>query len=105
MSARQFCKTLRVSKDPGFTSINHLQNCGTSIGTYSLALSQICSVQIRGTVGFEIAIEGMEGSYKLSQNRDKKNHTNIISELEKRKDENSANVANEMRKCGYVKKQ
>ncbi len=61
--------------------------------------------EIRGTVGFEIAIERMEASYKLSQNRDEKNHTNIISELEKRGDENSVGVANKMRKCGYVKKQ
>lgn len=60
--------------------------------------------EIRGTVGFEIAIERMEASYKLSQNRDEKNHANIISELEKRKDENSVSIANEMRKCGYIKK-
>jgi transcriptional regulator len=61
--------------------------------------------EIRGTIGFEIAIERMEASYKLSQNRDEKNHANIISELEKRKDENSVGIANEMRKCGYIKKQ
>jgi transcriptional regulator len=56
--------------------------------------------EIRGTVGFEIVIERMEASYKLSQNRDEKNHTNIISELEKRKDENSVGVANEMKERG-----
>jgi transcriptional regulator len=57
--------------------------------------------EIRGTVGFEIAIERIEASYKLSQNRDEKNHANIISELEKRGDENSVSVANEMRKFGH----
>jgi transcriptional regulator len=41
-------------------------------------------VHTRGTVGFGIEIERMEPSYKLSQNRNKKNHTNIISELVKR---------------------
>jgi transcriptional regulator len=43
----------------------------------------------------------MEASYKLSQNRDEKNHTQIISELEKRGDHNAVSVANEMRKQGY----
>jgi transcriptional regulator len=57
--------------------------------------------ELRGTVGFEIAIERMEASYKLSQNRDEKNHTQIISELEKRGDHNAVSVANEMRKHGY----
>jgi transcriptional regulator len=57
--------------------------------------------EIRGTVGFEIVIDRMEASYKLSQNRDGKNHANIILELEKRKDENSKAVADEMRKRGH----
>ncbi len=59
--------------------------------------------ELRGTIGFEITIERMEASYKLSQNRDEKNHTQIISELEKRGDENSVSVANEMRKYGCHK--
>ena len=59
--------------------------------------------ELRGTIGFEITIERMEASYKLSQNRDEKNHTQIISELEKRGDENSVSVANEMRKHGHRK--
>lgn len=57
--------------------------------------------ELRGTIGFEIAIERMEASYKLSQNRDEKNHTQIISELEKRGDHNAVSVANEMRKHGH----
>lgn len=61
--------------------------------------------EMRGTIGFEIAIDRMEASFKLSQNRDEKNHRNIISELEKRGDENSVGIANEMRKYGYHKKQ
>ncbi len=59
--------------------------------------------ELRGTIGFEITIERMEASYKLSQNRDEKNHTQIISELEKRGDENSVSVANEMRTHGHRK--
>ncbi len=59
--------------------------------------------ELRGTIGFEITVERMEANYKLSQNRDEKNHTQIISELEKRGDENSVSVANEMRKYGCHK--
>jgi transcriptional regulator len=50
-----------------------------------------------GLVGFEIAITNIEAAYKLSQNRDQKNHQNIISELEKRKDYESHEVAKAMR--------
>lgn len=62
---------------------------------------KLLHTEIRGTIGFEVTIERMEASYKLSQNRDEKNHANIIAELEKRSDENSVAVANEMRKCGH----
>ncbi len=59
--------------------------------------------EIRGIIGIEVTIDRIEASYKLSQNRDEKNHTNIISELEKRKDENSATIAQEMKKYGHRK--
>ena len=61
--------------------------------------------EMRGIVGLEISIERMEASFKLSQNRDEKNHTNIILELEKRGDENSDAVADQMRKYGIAKKE
>lgn len=61
--------------------------------------------EMRGIVGLEISIDRMEASFKLSQNRDEKNHANIISELEKRGDENSGAVAAQMRKYGIVKKE
>ena len=51
-----------------------------------------------GLVGFEITITTIEAAYKLSQNRDQKNHGNIIRELEKRKDHDSHLVASEMKK-------
>lgn len=56
------------------------------------------SKEIKGIVGFEIEIEEIIPAYKLSQNRDEKNHTNIISELEKRGDPNSIAIADEMKK-------
>jgi len=57
--------------------------------------------QMLGIVGFEIEISRMEGAYKLSQNRDAKNHEKIISELEKRNDPASSAIADEMKKAGH----
>lgn len=61
--------------------------------------------EVRGIVAFEINVAKVEAAYKLSQNRDEKNHNHIISELEKRGDENSVGIANAMRKFGHSKKQ
>jgi transcriptional regulator len=57
--------------------------------------------QMLGIVGFEIEITKMEAAYKLSQNRDAKNHENIITELEKRNDPASNAIAGEMKKAGH----
>jgi transcriptional regulator len=53
--------------------------------------------EMRGLVAFEITISKMEGAYKLSQNRDEKNHRKIMTELEKREDEGSRKVAEAMK--------
>jgi transcriptional regulator len=54
--------------------------------------------EMKGIVGFQIKIDEVQASYKLSQNRDAKNHENIIRELEKRGDIHSLNIAKEMKK-------
>jgi transcriptional regulator len=56
------------------------------------------SREIKGVIGFEIEIEEIHSAYKLSQNRDEKNHSNIVSELEKRGDNHSVAIAEEMKK-------
>ncbi len=48
-------------------------------------------------VGFEIVIEKMEASYKLSQNRDEENQLRIISQLEQRGDADSLKIAQYMK--------
>ena len=53
---------------------------------------------LKGIVGFEISITTVEASYKLSQNRDKKNQLSIIAELVKRNDPPSQDIAAEMKK-------
>lgn len=57
--------------------------------------------EMLGIVGFEIEITKMEATYKLSQNRDAKNHEAIVTELEKRKDHASTAIAHEMKKARH----
>jgi transcriptional regulator len=61
-------------------------------------LSKKTMMQTRGIVAFEIKIEEIQAQNKLSQNRDEKNHANIISELEKTENPQSIAVAKEMAK-------
>ncbi len=58
--------------------------------------------EIKGIIGLEIEIITIEASYKLSQNKSEKNHKNIVSELEKREDDHSHQIAKAMKK--YQKK-
>jgi transcriptional regulator len=54
--------------------------------------------EMRGLVAFEIKITKIDVSYKLSQNRDAKNHENIVKELRDRGDAQSIAIAEEMQK-------
>lgn len=54
--------------------------------------------QMNAIVGFEIYITEIHAAEKLSQNRDEKNYTNIIAELEKKGDVDSLEVAEAMKK-------
>ncbi|HEY3429598.1 MAG TPA: FMN-binding negative transcriptional regulator [Cyclobacteriaceae bacterium] len=52
--------------------------------------------EIRGIVGVSIKITNIEASFKLSQNRDDKNHAEIVKQLKAKGDSTSAEVAEEM---------
>lgn len=54
--------------------------------------------EMKGVVGFEISIDSMEAAWKLSQNRDDANYSQIIAELEKLNSLNASQVADEMKK-------
>ena len=62
-------------------------------------LSEKTMLQARGIVAFEIEIEEIQATRKMSQNRDAKNYKNIITELEKENTFDSLATANEMKKC------
>ena len=54
--------------------------------------------QVNGIVGFSIKINEIQAAYKLSQNREEKEYTNITNELEKIGDSNSIGIAEAMKK-------
>lgn len=56
-------------------------------------------MQTRGIVAFEIEIQDIQSTKKMSQNRNDLDHKNIVLELEKTKNEQSIAVADEMKKC------
>jgi transcriptional regulator len=54
--------------------------------------------EMKGAIGFVVDVTRIDAGYKLSQNRNDKDHENIIKELELRGDAESAGVAEGMRK-------
>ncbi len=53
--------------------------------------------EIKGVVGFAVEVTRIDAGYKLSQNRNDDDHANIVHELDKRGEANSAEVASAMR--------
>ena len=53
---------------------------------------------VKAIVGFSIEVESIDNTFKLSQNRDEASQKNIIEQLRKRGDANSAAIAHEMEK-------
>lgn len=53
--------------------------------------------EIKGVAGFALSVTRIDAAYKLSQNRDDESYTNIVRELEKRSDDASHEIAQEMK--------
>jgi transcriptional regulator len=49
--------------------------------------------EMKGIVGFGVAVSRMEAAYKLSQNRNDEDHATVVRELKKREDDDSQRVA------------
>ncbi|MBL0144860.1 MAG: FMN-binding negative transcriptional regulator [Chitinophagaceae bacterium] len=72
-------------------------------GTETLAAfnnlsKEYISQMMKAIVGFSIEVESFENTFKLSQNRDEASQKNIIEQLNKRGDFNSAAIAEKMSK-------
>jgi len=60
--------------------------------------------ELRGVAGFQIRVTRMEAGFKLSQNRDERDHDAVIAGLETRGDENSVAIARAMRATGPARR-
>ncbi len=54
--------------------------------------------QLKGIVGFKIKVEEIQAAYKLSQNRNDTDYTNIIDKLQNEGNPNSNQIAEQMEK-------
>jgi transcriptional regulator len=52
--------------------------------------------EMRGVVGFEMSIDAIQATFKLSQNRDDVNHAAIIDQLQERNEGDDAKIADAM---------
>jgi transcriptional regulator len=64
-------------------------------------LSEKTMRQVAGIVAFEIEIDRIEAVKKMSQNRNERDYSNIVSELEKTDDAASKEVVAIMKKCPF----
>jgi len=73
------------------------QGLGTS-GSFDNLPKEYIDHMVKAIVGFSIEVESIDNVFKLSQNRDITSQLNIIEQLKKRGDYNSAAIATEMEK-------
>lgn len=59
--------------------------------------AKVRDAELKGIVAFEMTVSRMDAAFKLSQNRNDGDHARIISELEARGDDPSAEVARAMK--------
>jgi transcriptional regulator len=64
-------------------------------------LSEKTMRQVAGIIAFEIEIDRIEAVKKMSQNRNERDYSNIVSELEKTDDAASKEVVAIMKKCPF----
>jgi transcriptional regulator len=67
-------------------------------GAYDNLPKEYIDHMVKAIVGISIEVESIENTFKLSQNRDEASQQNIIAQLRKRGDANSAAIADEMEK-------
>ncbi|WP_316571768.1 FMN-binding negative transcriptional regulator [Neobacillus sp. YIM B06451] len=60
--------------------------------------SELLEKQLKGIVGFKIKVEDIQASYKLSQNRNERDYSNIIEKLKNEGNSNAIQIAEQMEK-------
>ncbi len=106
MAVHVYGKIKIIENDELYQSLKGLVDRYESTSSKPIKVEELpedmMSKYMKGIVGFRIAMEKIEGKWKLSQNRDKEDHKNIIRELENLGDINARLVAEEMKKHGII---
>ena len=93
-------RATRLNDEDSIEMINSLVGKYESGSQNAFQTSQMSEkdfkAQMRGIVAFQLSIDRIEASWKLSQNRDDKNYNEIIRKLKERGDEMSLFIAEEM---------
>jgi len=77
---------------------DHFENNPSSPANFDELPPEYVARLSKAIIAFEIEVDVFDNVFKLSQNRNEKTYNNIITELEKRNDPESAKVAEEMKK-------
>lgn len=90
------------SDDEVHNALTRLMNRYESPATSPVAINKLPEIyvhsELKGVVGFEVKVNRIQGAYKLSQNRNDADYSNIISALEKLKEADATLIAKEMKK-------
>ncbi|MDX1314064.1 MAG: FMN-binding negative transcriptional regulator [Eudoraea sp.] len=93
--------TLRMlTEEEVMASLHRLVDKYEAHSEYPISLKDMSEEtlrQVRGVVGFQIAIEDVHAAYKLSQGREQ-DHTRIMQELQQRDQPGDAEIVRHMRK-------
>ncbi len=99
MIVHVYGKVREVQGDELYSVLSRLVQRHESTTSYRLeGLPQdMVQKEIKGIYGFAMDVTRIDGGYKLSQGKTEEERTNIVSELEKRGDENSKGIAEGIR--------
>ncbi len=59
---------------------------------------QLLEQEMKGIVGVKVKVQEIQAAYKLSQNRNKEDYSNIIHQLYEENDSNACAIAEEMKR-------
>lgn len=95
MIVHVYGKVREIQGDELYSVLSHLVQKHESNTSYRLeGLPQdLVQKEIKGIIGFAVDVTRIEAGYKLSQGRTEEDRGNIVSELEKRGDEDSKEIA------------
>ena len=100
MIVHVYGKVREIQGDELYSVLSRLVQNHESNTSYRLeALPQdMVQKEVKGVFGFAVDVTRIDGGYKLSQGKTEEERKNIVSELEKRGDENSREIAEAIRK-------